>query len=198
VFHVKHEGSPWEALSESQREALRDYEDLLRTIAVPRRMVSSADVDRLHERHVLDSLRGVPWLPRHAARACDVGSGAGLPGVPIAVAEPGLEVTLSEPRLQRVAFLELVVERLGLANVVVQSGSGQELPPGHFDACFARALADPARTWAVAGPLLAPAGRLLYWAGRTFGPEDVPKGVRVQVEDPPLESGGPIVIMTRQ
>ena len=195
---MKHEGSPWEALSEAQREALRDYEDLLRTIAVPRRMVSSADVDRLHERHVLDSLRGLQWLPRHAARACDVGSGAGLPGVPIAVGEPGLEVTLSEPRLQRVAFLELVVERLGLANVVVQSGSGQELPPGRFDVCFARALADPARTWAVAGPLLAPAGRLLYWAGRTFGPEDVPKGVRVQVADPPLESGGPIVIMTRQ
>ena len=195
---MKHEGSPWEALSESKREVLRVYEDLLRTIAVPRRMVSSADVDRLHERHVLDSLRGLQWLPRHAARACDVGSGAGLPGVPIAVAEPGLEVTLSEQRLQRVAFLELVAERLGLANVVVQSGSGQELPPGHFDVCFARALADPARTWAVAGPLLAPAGRLLYWAGRTFGPEDVPKGVRVQVADPPLESGGPIVIMTRQ
>ena len=195
---MKHEGSPWEALSESQRDALLDYEDFLRTTAIPRRMVSAADVERLHERHVLDSLRAVPWLPRDAARACDVGSGAGLPGIPIAVAEPSLEVTLSEPRLQRVAFLELVVERLSLDNVVVQSGSAQELPPGRFDACFARALADPARTWEVAGPLLAPAGRLIYWAGRSFGPEDVPKSVRVQVADPPLESGGPIVIMTRQ
>ena len=195
---MKHEGSPWEALAESQRDALREYEGLLRTTALPRRMVSASDANRLHERHVLDSLRGVAWLPHDAVRACDLGSGAGLPGIPVAVAEPGLEVTLSEPRLQRVAFLELVVERLGLGNVVVHPGSAQELPPGLFDACLARGFADATGTWDVAGPLLAPAGRLLYWAGRSFGPEDVPKGLRVQVADAPLESGGPIAIMTRQ
>jgi 16S rRNA (guanine527-N7)-methyltransferase len=197
VFHVKHEGSPWEALSESQREALREYEGLLRTTAVPRRMVSASDADRLHERHVLDSLRGVAWL-HGAVRACDLGSGAGVPGIPVAVAEPGLEVTLSEPRLQRVAFLELVVERLGLGNVVVHPGAAQELPPGRFDACLARGFADAGGTWDVAQPLLVPAGRLLYWAGRSFGPGDVPNGVRVQVTDAALESGGPIAIMTRQ
>lgn len=194
---MKHEGSGWEALSESQREALRVYEGLLRTTAVPRRMVSASDAGRLHERHVLDSLRGVAWL-HGAVRACDLGSGAGLPGIPVAVAEPGLQVTLSEPRLQRVAFLELVVERLGLGNVVVHPGAAQELPPGRFDACLARGFSDAIGTWDVAQPLLVPAGRLLYWAGRSFEPEDVPKGVRVQVAGAPLESGGPIAIMARQ
>ena len=194
---MKHEGSPWDTLSASQRKALGDYEALLRTTAVPRRMVAPSDIDRIHERHVLDSLRGVPWL-HDAVRACDLGSGAGLPGIPIAVAEPGLEVTLTEPRLQRVAFLELVVERLGLRNVVVHPGSAQELPAGRFDACLARGFADAARTWEVANPLLVPAGRLLYWGGRSFEPADVPKGVRVHVADAPLESGGPIAIMTRQ
>jgi len=194
---VKHEGSPWEGLSESQRGALREYEGLLRETAVPRRMVAPSDVDRIHERHVLDSLRGMTWL-QGAVRACDLGSGAGLPGIPIAIAEPGLEVTLSEPRLQRVAFLELVVERLSLANVVVHPRSAQELPQGRFDVCLARGFADASGTWEVAGTLLVPAGRLLYWAGRSFAPTDVPKGVRVQVADAPLESGGPIAIMTRQ
>lgn len=194
---MKHEGSPWEALSEPQREALREYEGLLRATALPRRMVSASDADRLHERHVLDSLRGVAWL-HGAVRACDLGSGAGLPGIPVAVAEPGLEVTLSEPRRQRAAFLELVVERLGLRNVIVHPGSAQELPAMRFDACLARGFADVPGTWEVAQPLLAPRGRLLYWAGRSFEPGDVPKGVPVQVADAPLESGGPIAIMTRQ
>ena len=194
---MKHEGSPWEALSESQREALREYEALLRTTAVPRGMISAADADRRHERHVLDGLRGVAWL-QDATRICDLGSGAGLPGIPIAVAEPGLEVTLSEPRRQRAAFLELVVERLGLGNVVVHADSAQELPPGRFDVCLARGFADAAGTWDVARPLLVPTGRLLYWAGRSFEPGDAPEGVRVQVADAPLESGGPIAIMTRQ
>jgi 16S rRNA (guanine527-N7)-methyltransferase len=197
VFHVKHEGSPWEALSESQRDSLLEYEVLLRSTAVPRGIVATSDADRLHERHVLDSLRAVEWL-HDAVRVCDLGSGAGLPGIPVAVAEPDLDVTLSEPRRQRVAFLELVVERLGLANVVVHPGPAQELPRERFHACLARGFADAARTWGVAGTLLVPAGRLLYWAGGSFEPADVPDGVHVQVADPPLESGGPIAIMTRQ
>jgi 16S rRNA (guanine527-N7)-methyltransferase len=199
MFHVKHEGSVWEGISASQREVLREFEELIRTSALPRGMVARSDVDRLHERHVLDSLRAVPWIPSDALRICDLGSGAGLPGIPVAVAQPALEVTLAESRLQRVAFLELVIERLGLRNARVWPGSAQELPGLRFDACMARGFADAARTWEIAGPLLSPNGRLLYWAGRSFDPADVPEGARtVGVGEPALESGGPIVIMTRQ
>jgi 16S rRNA (guanine527-N7)-methyltransferase len=198
VFHVKHEGSGWEDLDPQQRQSLRAFGELLRAEAIPRGMVSSSDAERLHERHVLDSLRAVRWIPADAERVCDLGSGAGLPGIPVAIAEPALEVTLSEARIQRVAFLELAVERLGLTNVVVRSGAAQELPRAHFDACLARGFADAAATWDIAEPLLAPRGVALYWAGRSFRPEDAPLGVRVQVVTPPLESGGPIAIMTRQ
>jgi hypothetical protein len=74
----------------------------------------------------------------------------------------------------------------------------QKLPAGRFDVCLARGFADPGGTWGVASPLLAPGGCCLYWAGRSFREEDAPEGVRVQAVEPPLESGGPIVIMTRQ
>jgi 16S rRNA (guanine527-N7)-methyltransferase len=199
MFHVKHEGSVWERFSAWQRELLSEFEDLIRTGAVPRGMVARSDSDRIHERHVLDSLRAVPWIPPDAVRVCDLGSGAGLPGIPVAVAEPGLEVTLAESRLRRVAFLELAVERLGLANALVWPGSVEELPRMRFDACLARGFADAAGTWESAHPLLAANGRLLYWAGRSFDPADVPEGARtVGVGEPALESGGPIVIMTRQ
>jgi 16S rRNA (guanine527-N7)-methyltransferase len=198
VFHVKHEGSPWEALSPEQQDRLRMFEELLGSTALPRGMVASSDSDRLHERHVLDSLRAVPLVPEDAVRICDLGSGAGLPGVPLAIAEPRLEVTLSEPRLQRVAFLEFVVERLDLANVEVSAGPAQGLPTLHFDVCLARGLADGMGSWAIGAPLLAARGRLIYWAGRSFREEHAPTGVRVQVVTSPLESSGPIVIMTRQ
>ncbi|HEX5937923.1 MAG TPA: 16S rRNA (guanine(527)-N(7))-methyltransferase RsmG [Actinomycetota bacterium] len=199
MFHVKHKGSVWERLSTSQREVLTKFEDLIRASALLRGMVSHSDIDRLHERHVLDSLRAVPWIPPDAVRVCDLGSGAGLPGIPVAVAVPGLEVTLAESRLRRVAFLELAVERLGLTNTLVWAGSARELPRLRFDACLARGFADAAGTWETAHPLLAANGRLLYWAGRSFDPADVPEGARtVGVGEPALESGGPIVIMTRQ
>jgi 16S rRNA (guanine527-N7)-methyltransferase len=174
------------------------FEDLLRSTAIPRGIVAPSDAHRLHERHVLDSLRALPLIPENAVRICDLGSGAGLPGVPVAVAEQGLEVTLSEPRLTRVAFLELVVERLVLTNAVISDEPAQGLPKGAFDVCLARALADTAETWEIAAPLLATGGRLLYWAGRSFREEHAPTGVRAQVIRSPLESSGPIVIMTRQ
>ena len=196
---MKHEGSVWERLSTPQRDALTAFEELLRTAAIPRGMVARSDAGRIHDRHVLDSLRGVPWIPSNTVRVCDLGSGAGLPGIPIALAEPGIEVTLAESRLRRVAFLELAIERLGLANTVVWPYSVHELPHHRFDACLARGFADASGSWEGAHPLLASNGRLLYWAGLSFDLADVPSGARVeQVVEPTLESGGPIVIMTRR
>jgi 16S rRNA (guanine527-N7)-methyltransferase len=196
---VKHEGSVWDRLSTRRRAALTEFEELIETTAIPRGMVARSDAGRIHERHVLDSLRAVPWIPSDAVRVCDLGSGAGLPGIPVAVAEPSIEVTLAESRLRRAAFLELVIERLGLTNTVVWPRSAQELPRLNFDACLARGFADVAETWEVADGLLAMDGRLLYWAGRSFTLADVPPGAHVEhVGEPTLESGGPIVIMTRR
>jgi 16S rRNA (guanine527-N7)-methyltransferase len=198
VFHVKHEGWTVADLSPGQIAALEVFEGLLATHAVPRGMVASSDGDHLRERHVLDSLRAVPHLGSSKQPVVDIGSGAGLPGIPVAVARPDLLLTLTEPRQLRVAFLELVVERLSLPNVRVFPKPAEELP-SDAGVCLARGFGDPSRTWTVARGLLHPDGSLIYWAGTTFRTDQVPDDAHIEaIGSPALESGGPIVIMTRQ
>lgn len=198
MFHVKHEGWTVADLSSGQIAVLEAFESLLAEHAIPRGMVASSDRDHLRERHVLDSLRAVPHLGPGKQPVVDLGSGAGLPGIPVAVARPDLLLTLAEPRQLRVAFLELVVERLSLPNVRVFPKPAEELPQD-AGVCLARGFGDPSRTWAVARGLLHPDGSLFYWAGTTFRTDQVPEDVRIAaIGSPTLESGGPIVIMTRQ
>jgi 16S rRNA (guanine527-N7)-methyltransferase len=198
MFHVKHEGWTVADLSPGQSAALETFEDLLAEHAIPRGMVAASDRDHLRDRHVLDSLRAVPHLGRVKQAVVDLGSGAGLPGIPVAVARPDLFLTLAEPRQLRVAFLELVVERLSLPNVRVFPKPAEELPP-EAGVCLARGFGDPSRTWAVARRLLHADGSLIYWAGSTFRTDQVPEDARIAaIGSPALESGGPIVIMTRQ
>jgi 16S rRNA (guanine527-N7)-methyltransferase len=198
VFHVKHEGWTSGELSPAQVLSLGRYEELLMAQAVPRGMVAASDAGQLHTRHILDSLRAVPHISARAERIVDLGSGAGLPGLPVAVARPDLKVTLAEPRQARAAFLELVVERLRVSNVRVFPGPADELASG-FDLCLARGFGDVQRSWAIARDLLDPGGDLIYWAGGTFSRDAMPADARVRaLGEPTLESGGPIVIMTRQ
>lgn len=198
MFHVKHEGWTSGELSSAQVVSLGRYEELLVVQAVPRGMVAASDAGHLHTRHILDSLRAVAHISAGAERIVDLGSGAGLPGLPLAVARPDLEVTLAEPRQARAAFLELAVQTLRLPNVQVFPRPAEELASG-FDVCLARGFGDARRSWVVARGLLDPEGDLIYWAGRTFKRDDTPPDARVRaVGEPTLESGGPIVIMTRQ
>ena len=198
MFHVKHEGWTAADLSPVQVAALGAFEDLLAARAIPRGMVASSDRGHLRKRHVLDSLRAVPHIGPLKQPVVDLGSGAGLPGIPVAVARPDLLLTLAEPRQLRVAFLELVIERLSLPNVRVFPNPAEELPPG-AGACLARGFGGLSRTWAVARGLLHPDGSLIYWAGTTFRADQVPEDARIaDIGSPTLESGGPIVIMTRQ
>jgi 16S rRNA (guanine527-N7)-methyltransferase len=195
---VKHEGWTPQELSPAQVALFGLYEQLVLSQAVPRGIVSASDSAHLRTRHILDSLRAVPHIPPDAAQIVDLGSGAGFPGLPVAVARPDLEVTLSEPRQARAAFLELVVERLHLPNVRVFASPAEELTVG-FEVCLARGFGDASRTWAVARDLLSPEGTLIYWAGRSFTTVHVPADAQVTaMGEATLESGGPIVIMTRQ
>ena len=198
MFHVKHEGWTVADLSSGQIAALEVFESLLAAHAIPRGMVGSSDRDHIRERHVLDSLRAVPHLGSFKGPVVDLGSGAGLPGIPVAVARPDLLLTLVERRQLRVAFLELAVERLSLSNVRVVPTPAQELAPD-AEACLARGFGDLSRTWEVARGLLHADGSLIYWAGTTFRADQVPEDARIAgIGSPTLESGGPIVIMTRQ
>jgi 16S rRNA (guanine527-N7)-methyltransferase len=187
-------------LDGEQVEALLSFELLLIDRAIPLGLVARGDRSTIRERHILDSLRGVLALEPSDTDALDLGSGAGLPGIVVAIARPSLQVALVEVRRQRAAFLELAVERLKLSNATVLA-----MPAGQLDrvvdVCFARALAGLRQTWEIAGPLLRPEGRLVYFGGKGFRePDHVPpdaSSLRL-LRTPALASSGPVVIMTRQ
>jgi 16S rRNA (guanine527-N7)-methyltransferase len=131
-------------------------------------LVAGDDLDRFYERHVADSLRLLDLLGD--GPCVDVGSGAGLPGIPLAIAGPARRWHLLEPRRQRAAFLEEVVRELGLANVEVLPLRAEEaaLDPGlrgAHQAATARALASPARAVGLLRPLVAPGGIVAVFVG---------------------------------
>lgn len=186
-------------LTASAAERLLAYESLLRERAIPKGIVSAKDLPRLRERHILDCLRAVAAVEPMDRTAADLGSGAGLPGIVVAIALPHLRVALVERRRLRVAFLELVVEQLDLSNADVVQAEIERVNL-RVDVCFARALAPFPETLRLAAPLLGPGGRLVVFAGE--GAQPVPErmsGWRIRrMEHPVLEGAGPLVIMTRQ
>lgn len=185
-------------LSPAQADTLVRFEALLLDRAVPTGMVAEADAPRLRERHLLDCLRAAAVVRARDRTAIDLGSGAGLPGVVVAIAVPGLSVTLTEVRRRRAAFLELAVEQLALSNATVAPGPLHDLA-GQVDLCFARAFAPLPKSWTTAERLLGPGGRLVYFAGAGVDPTLQAPGARLLEvhETPLLESAGSLVIMGR-
>ena len=131
-------------------------------------------------RHVFDSLAVDPWL--RGPRILDVGTGAGLPGIPLALLRPDDRFTLLDAAAKRTRFLRHVVARLGLANVAVVQSRVEDYDGGPgFDTVVSRAFAAPADFVAAAGGLRAPGGRLLAMAGALPAAEleRLPAGWRV-------------------
>jgi 16S rRNA (guanine527-N7)-methyltransferase len=159
-------------LDDSQIGRLRDYAGMLAGQEADIGVVSAGDRDRVWDRHVLDSLRALPCLTPESRTLADVGSGGGLPGIPLAVARPGTSVSLIESRGGRVAFLEKAVQDLALSNARVLHARAEEVAERH-DVCTARALANPRSAWRLASPLLVPGGRMVYFAGRSFRETDL-------------------------
>ena len=181
-----------------QVSRLRRFEELLVDRAVPLGAISRSDSARIRERHTLDCLRAAP-LVDGIDEAADLGSGAGLPGVVIAIALPQVRMLLIERRPQRAAFLELAVEDLGLSNAAVVAGRVEDVP-GDVDVALARAFAPIDEAWARALGILRPGGRLVYFAGAGSATPEPPAGSAIQsvLRTPVLESAGALVIMTRQ
>jgi 16S rRNA (guanine527-N7)-methyltransferase len=116
-------------------------------------------------KHLLDSLAVQPYLFGH--RIADVGSGAGFPGIPLAIVEPRRQFALIESTGKKCRFLEHVRDALGLANVeVVQSRAESYHPEVRFDTVLARAVGPLADLVKVAGALVVGGGRLLAMKGR--------------------------------
>jgi len=121
-------------------DRLRRYAALLRQEASRQNLVSRGTLDHLWERHILDSAQLLHFEPRPGASWVDIGSGAGLPGMVIAILGRG-PVTLIEPRRLRADFLARTVETLGLDDRVTVIASKAENARGRFDLITARAVA---------------------------------------------------------
>ncbi len=166
---------------------LEIYAGLLRRYAPKINLVSLADLDRLEERHIQDSLRLAPLVELAPAGPCaDVGSGAGLPGIPLAIASPTRLWRLIEPRSKRAGFLELVVRELGLDNVEVVRATAQEASqrwPGGHALATARALAGPAEALGLLVPLTTSGGTIAVFCGAGSavpeGAEEWEKGIAI-------------------
>lgn len=146
------------------------YAQLLRSYAPRFNLISPTDLDVLEDRHIADSLRLVPLLDELPAGPCiDVGSGAGLPGIPLACAVPERRWVLLEPRTKRAAFLEEVVRRLALDATVVcaraENASTEDIHRSAYQLATARALAPPAVAVGLLAPFLAPGGAGALWLG---------------------------------
>ena len=134
--------------------------------------------------HLLDSLVVVPHLPlsARAATLADVGSGAGLPGIPLAIARPDWQVTLNDSNTKKTAFLRQAVIELCLANVRVHEGRAQDWHPApRFAAAISRAFAELSEFVAACRHLVAPGGVLAAMKGAAPEPSDAWRVIALEV-----------------
>lgn len=156
------------ALPESAQAQLLDYLALLKRWNATYNLTAIRDESAMLTQHLLDSLSILPVLQKSALatrRWADVGSGAGLPGIPLAIACPQWQVSLIETVEKKTAFQRQAKIELGLANLTVLGGRVESLPAGAFDVVIARAFAGLADFVHLAGHLPAAGGALYAMKG---------------------------------
>ncbi|MDT3707209.1 MAG: 16S rRNA (guanine(527)-N(7))-methyltransferase RsmG [Thiobacillus sp.] len=122
------------------------------------------NAERMVSHHLLDSLAAVPFF--RGESALDVGSGGGLPGIPLAISRPDLQVTLIDSIVKKTAFLLQVKAELGLANLNVVTGRVEDYrPETGFDVITSRAFSDLKEFVSLTRHLLKPTGRWLAMKG---------------------------------
>lgn len=159
-------------------------------------LTASETLEEILERQVLDCLMAdrLPWQGESLA-AADIGSGAGLPGLVLAIKHPRWAMTTLERVAKKVTFQQEAVRILGLANVTVRREDAAQYAAGEgrgrYDVALARAYADLARTLPVAAGLLRPGGVLRTYKGRKLAQERaaIPKDIRARFAPELREAG---------
>jgi 16S rRNA (guanine527-N7)-methyltransferase len=143
----------------------------LRDEGETRGLIGPRELDRIWDRHILNSAAVVPFLPTSGLIA-DVGSGAGLPGVVVAAMRPEATVYLIEPMERRCAWLTEIATDLGLANVEVKRGRAEEYHDAfECDAVTSRAVAALEKLARISLPLLRVGGEMIVLKGRNVAKE---------------------------
>ncbi len=187
------------------RDSLAAYVALLAKWNRTYNLTAIREPERMVTHHVLDSLAVLPQLPsREGLRVLDVGSGGGVPGIPLAIAQPGWSIVLLDGNHKKGAFLQQAVIELGLRNAqAVVARVEAYRPDAPFDVVISRAFSDLATFVECGARHLAPRGQLVAMKG-VFPDEEIanlPAGIRVVASPalavPGLDAERHLVIMER-
>ncbi len=172
------------ALDERRVDALLEYLALLQKWNRAFNLTAVREPREMVVKHLLDSLAVTPWFD--GGHVLDIGSGAGLPGIPLAIAQPDRRFDLLDSNGKKTRFMHEAARRLGLGNVAVIHSRIEDLraPEGGYDIVTARAFASLGEIVALAAPLLHPGGKILALKGRPHADElsAVPDGHATRVE----------------
>lgn len=178
------------SISLHQQALLVRYVHHLRSWSGRVRLISRNDRDRIWERHVLDALSLLPHVP-DVGPFIDVGSGGGLPGIPVAILRPDLEVVLLEPARMKALFLSEMVSVLELANTRSVRARAETLASdvsrrGTFQCATARAVGSLPQLWNWINPLLARDGVFIAMKGPgslAEFPAGIPREIQVEEKE---------------
>jgi len=165
-------------------DQIQAYAALLAGPGIERGLIGPKEGDRIWERHIANCIPITTIIPQ-GVRVADIGSGAGLPGVVIALARPDLKVTLIEPLRRRVDFLNEVIKELGLSIEVIRARS--EVVKKQFEIVTARAVAPLDKLIAISWHMIPKGGSLLAIKGESAQEEldksKLKKGSRAQLHE---------------
>ena len=146
-------------------------------------LISRQDMNRLVSRRLMDSLSAYPWV--HGPSVLDIGTGAGLPGIPLAIALPKKRFYLCDRMSRRIRFLHAVCQELKLANVTLVEknlvAAADGLP--HFDTILARGVATAGALWPTASVHLSKQGRVIVYGHALAEEQDQTGGEEYRLQE---------------
>ena len=163
-------------------------------------LVAKGDEDRLLARHVIDSLSASSLL--EGRRVADLGTGAGLPGIPLAIDNPTRHFSLLDRGERRLRFVRQAIMDLGLDNVTpIQADIELYRPSTLFDTVVSRAVSEPSKLWRMAQPMLGATGRAVFFCGpEASAPSDADGARQIQIHEvvlPGLERRHRLLVIDR-